>query len=334
MSRATFWAPKPNARTAASATGEHRVDYDGDPCHGGQDVAAGRAPDDPSQEVCQKRRQDQYQHGGYDVQDVGDKLSENHGDLPYPQSVSGHHDGYDENEPENQRAQYGGGRLAGFRSLEKLPYAAALHPVFKAYGPEEPTDYSLKELGHYVADDQYEDGADQLWYVAEKGAQALLELLNHQALLSSLFWPTNLRRPLSSPCSIMRTLQVPTRFVSAIHSLPQTTVATLKGSLRNRVDAHLSAESLIHPLLSHIERLKPRERSSTELRLYGVLRSSPVARSRVRAVLRAALTSCGGSARGWRAVIPRLARRVGWCRPGRSLRPVDLTPGLSSPHLR
>src|SRR5215212_7610591 len=144
MSRATFWAPKPNARTAASATGEHRVDYDGDPHHGGQDVAAGRAPDDPSQEVCQKRRQDQYQHGGYDVQDVGDKLSENHGDLPYPQSVSGHHDGYDENEPENQRAQYGGRRLAGFRSLEELFYVAALHPVFKAYGPEEPSDYSLK----------------------------------------------------------------------------------------------------------------------------------------------------------------------------------------------
>src|ERR687898_869630 len=109
MSRATFWAPKPNARAAASATppstinnvlaapcppmpsegSEHRVDYDGDPCHGGQDVATGGTPDDPSQEVRQKRSQNQYQHGGYDVRDVGDKLSENRRDLAYAQSVSG-----------------------------------------------------------------------------------------------------------------------------------------------------------------------------------------------------------------------------------------------------
>src|SRR5215208_5875072 len=101
MSRATFWAPKPNARAAASATGEHCVDYDGDPCHGGQDVAAGCSPDDPSQEVRQKRRQNQYQHGGYDIRDVGDKLSENRRDLAYAESVGGHNDGYDENEPEH-----------------------------------------------------------------------------------------------------------------------------------------------------------------------------------------------------------------------------------------
>src|SRR5215216_4931469 len=139
MSRATFWAPKPNAMAAASATGEHRVDYDGDPHHSGQDVAAGRAPDDPSQEVRQKRRQDQYQYGGYDARDVGDKLSENCRDLTYPESVGGHHDSYDEHKPENQLAHYARWGLPRFRSLEKLLYAAALHPVFKAYGPEDPS---------------------------------------------------------------------------------------------------------------------------------------------------------------------------------------------------
>jgi hypothetical protein len=58
----------------------------------------------------------------------------------------------------------------------------------------------------------------------------------------------------------MRTPQIPhPRFSSAIHYLPRTTVATLKRSLLNRVYAHLSAESLTHSLLSHIERLQPRD---------------------------------------------------------------------------
>ena len=51
--------------------GKHRVDYDGHPRRGGQDVAAGGAPDDPGQEVRQKGRQDQDQDGRYDARDVG-----------------------------------------------------------------------------------------------------------------------------------------------------------------------------------------------------------------------------------------------------------------------
>jgi hypothetical protein len=71
--------------------------------------------------------------------------------------------------------------------------------------------------------------------------------------------PTNLRRPWSYPCPLMRTPQIPhPRFSSAIHYLPRSTVATLKRSLLNRVYAHLSAEYLIHSLLSHIEGLQPR----------------------------------------------------------------------------
>jgi hypothetical protein len=48
-----------------------------------------------------------------------------------------------------------------------------------------------------------------------------------------------------------------TRFFWVIHYLPRSTLTTLKRSLLNCVDAHLSAESLIHSLLSHTERLKP-----------------------------------------------------------------------------
>jgi hypothetical protein len=64
---------------------------------------------------------------------------------------------------------------------------------------------------------------------------------------------------LSYPCPIMRTLQIPTRFISTIHYLPRSTVMTLKRSFLNGVDAHLSAEYLIHSLLSHTERLQPRD---------------------------------------------------------------------------
>jgi hypothetical protein len=61
---------------------------------------------------------------------------------------------------------------------------------------------------------------------------------------------------LSYPCPIMRTLQVTTRFFCVIHYLPRSTVATLKRSLLNRVDAHLSAECLLQSLLPYAERLK------------------------------------------------------------------------------
>src|SRR5215212_1631466 len=83
----------------------------------------------------QERRQDQDQDSGYDARDVGNEITENHRDLPYPKSVCCHHDGDDENEPENQLAQYGRGRLPRFRSLEELPYATSLHPALKAYCP-------------------------------------------------------------------------------------------------------------------------------------------------------------------------------------------------------
>jgi hypothetical protein len=72
-------------------------------------------------------------------------------------------------------AHYAGRGLPCFRSFEELLYATALHPMLEAYGPEEPGDHGLKQLGHYVADDQYEDGADQLRDVAKEGVQALLE---------------------------------------------------------------------------------------------------------------------------------------------------------------
>ena len=49
------------------------------------------------------------------------------------------------------------------------------------------------------------------------------------------------------------------RFITAIHFLPRSTVATLKRSLLSRIHAHLSAECLLHSLLSHTERLKPRD---------------------------------------------------------------------------
>jgi hypothetical protein len=94
--------------------------------------------------------------------------------LPDAQGVSCHHDGYDEDEPEDQLAENAGRRLAGVRPIEESLYAGALHPTVETYPLQDAADHGLEYLGHDVADDQYDDRADKLRQVRQERAQRVL----------------------------------------------------------------------------------------------------------------------------------------------------------------
>jgi hypothetical protein len=51
-------------------------------------------------------------------------------------------------------------------SVEEALYTTSLHPVLKAYPFKDTGDKSLQGLAYDVADDQDDDRAYDLWYVA------------------------------------------------------------------------------------------------------------------------------------------------------------------------
>ena len=86
-------------------------------------------------------------------------------DLRYlldAQGIGGHCDGDDEHKPENKLTKYCCRGLAGLCSVEELLYATSFHPAVETHGLEDPCDDGLEYLGHYVANYQYYDSADQL----------------------------------------------------------------------------------------------------------------------------------------------------------------------------
>ena len=92
-------------------------------------------------------------------------------DLRDAKSVRCHRECDNKDEPEYQAADYGCWGVVCLCPIEELLYAALLHPAVEAYALQYPADYGLQNLGHDVADDEYDDRAYELWQVRQERTQ-------------------------------------------------------------------------------------------------------------------------------------------------------------------
>src|SRR5215207_7447047 len=151
--------------------GEDRVDDDRVTGDARQDVAARGSSYDPREEVGQEGGEDKYEDRRDYARDVGNQLCQDLGYLLDTQGVRGHGYGNDEHEPECGLAEDRCRGLTGLGPGEELLYAASLHPAVETHRLQYPRDDGLKDLGHDVAHDQYDDGADQLRHEGEERVQ-------------------------------------------------------------------------------------------------------------------------------------------------------------------
>src|SRR5829696_3212143 len=105
------------------------------------------------------------------IWNVGYELGQNVRDRRDPQSVHGHRDGDEEDQPEDQLTQDGERGLLSLGPIEELLYAPALHPALEAHALEDPSDNALEDLGYDEADDEDDDGADERRKCPQDGAK-------------------------------------------------------------------------------------------------------------------------------------------------------------------
>src|SRR5215216_3311401 len=173
------WGGKLHCYAQFCQGGEDRIDDDRVPGYVRQDVAVCSSPHDPREKVGKQSRQDEDQDRRYYARYVSYELCQDLRYLLDAQGIGGHCDGDDEHAPENELTKDRCRGLAGLSSVEKLLYATSFHPAVEAYGLKDPCDDCLKDLGHDVANDQYDDGADQLRDEGEECIKTSSQRLDH-----------------------------------------------------------------------------------------------------------------------------------------------------------